>query len=446
MITFTGRWARVAVLVISFLIPHSSFLEINAQRYVGGDISVLQSYEDNNVAYYDREGNRIDDVLQYMKSKDVGWNAQRVRLFLNPTRTSPLYKWENDKKLYVSIDGTIDAQVCQDIDYVVRLCKRIKSEGFALMLDFHYSDTWADPDNQWTPKEWLSLNDEQLQKEIYEYTKECLQRFVEEGATPDFIQPGNEISYGMLWGGFEENSNVNRCYTNSSAAVWKRFISLLQQAVKACREVCPDAKVIVHTERTGEPASTVDIYKRLSDVDYDVIGLSYYPFWHKSLATLSQTLDQLAKNFPEKQVQIVETAYYYQWRPKDVIWNSFSIWGDTPEGQAVFIRDLIAELNRHSNVNALYWWFPEENGNGPDNKVLTNWVNRGLWDNNSHRALPALYELKAFLDSETSVYSLTSDLLPLTSETWYTLQGLRLPSKPSRPGLYLNAGRKVLLR
>jgi arabinogalactan endo-1,4-beta-galactosidase len=246
----------------------------------------------------------------------------------------------------------------------------------------------------------------------------------------------------MLWG--KKDTKSNRCYTNSDAN-WPRFIALLQQAVKACREVCPEAKVIIHTERAGEPQTTVDIYKRLAGVDYDIIGLSYYPFWHKNLATLSQTLEQLATNFPEKQVQIVETAYYYQWKPsKGNTWDSFSTWADTPEGQAAFVRDLIAELNKHSNVNALYWWFPEENGNGPDNQVITGWLNRGLWDANNHRALPALYELKAFLGAETSVRSLASDLLSLTSETWYTLQGVRLPSKPTHTGFYIHGGRKVL--
>lgn len=109
------------------------------------------------------------------------------------------------------------------------------------------------------------------------------------------------------------------------------------------------------------------------------------------------------------------------------------------------MRDLIAELNKHANVNGLYWWFPEENGNGPDKKVITGWVNRGLWDNDTHRALPALYELKAFLGSEMSVRSLTSDLSSLTSETWYTLQGQRLQSKPTRPGIYIHGGHKVLV-
>ncbi len=352
--------------------------------YLGGDISVLQSYEDNKVPYYDQEGNLIPDVLKYMKSEQVGWNAQRVRLFVNPQQKSP--------------DGSRDAQVCQDLEYVVRLCKRIKQEGFALLLDFHYSDTWADPSNQWIPKEWASLSEIELQSKIYQYTKECLQRLVEEGAAPDFIQTGNEVSYGMLWSAaVNPGSKSNRCFIDSPQENWDRFCALLAQAVKACREICPDAGIIIHSERSGRLDILKDFYTRLSKVDYDIIGLSYYPFWHGPLETLSKSLDALAKEFPDKKVHMVETAYHYQWQAPNVDFDLSSIWPINPEGQAAYARDLVKELKKHENVTGLYWWFPEENGNGPNSAVLTNWVNRGLWDNQTHRALPALYELKEFL-------------------------------------------------
>lgn len=354
------------------------------EMYLGGDVSVLQSYLDKGVSYYDGQGSRIPDVLEYLKGDDVGWNALRVRLFVDPVRKDA--------------DGKTDAQVCQDLDYVIRLCKRIKSEGFALLLDFHYSDTWADPANQWIPKAWASLSEDQLQAKVYDYTKECLQRLKAEGATPDFIQPGNEISYGMLWSSkVDRTSRTNRCFSDSPQENWTRFIRFLQQATKACREVCPDAKIIIHTERAGKPNVLSDIYKRLSDVDYDQIGLSYYPFWHNSLQVLSQSLNTLATSFPDKKVQIVETAYYYQW-PQGIEYDFSDRWPYTPAGQAAFAKDLVSELKKHPNVNGLYWWFPEENGNGPDSSVLTGWINRGLWDNESHRALPGLYVLKDFLE------------------------------------------------
>lgn len=423
---------RLAVLAIAGL--GWSVTAGAQQLYVGGDISVLQSYEDNGVAYYDQQGVKIDDVLKYMKSEAVGWNAQRVRLFVNPTRTSP----NKDTK---KVDGTVDAQVCQDLDYVVRLGKRIKQEGFNFMLDIHYSDTWADPSNQWTPKAWQSLTEDQLKTKVYEYTKECLEKLVEAGATPDFIQPGNEISYGMLWGPYDKKTYY--C-TTSSNNNWPRFIGLLQQASKACREVCPQAKIVIHTERAGKPQTSVDIYNRLATVDYDIIGLSYYPFWHNGLSTLASTLNMLENSFPDKKVQIVETAYYYQWQPNDVDYNFSYLWPINANGQAQFARDLIAELKKHANVNGLYWWFPEENGNGPNSKVLTGWVNRGLWDDNTHRALPALYVLKEFAPSASGI-GLVS-VSHATHDHWYNLQGMRLDSRPQRRGLYIVDGKKVFIK
>lgn len=404
-------------------------LSVTAQDYfVGGDISVLQSYEDLGVDYYDQQGAKIDDVLKYMKSEQVGWNAMRVRLFVNPQRKNP--------------DGSTDAQVCQDLDYVVRLCQRIKEEGFSLMLDFHYSDTWADPSNQWTPADWQGLSDEQLQTKLYDYTKDCLQQLVEADAAPDFIQTGNEISYGMLWGKYNQKTYYCNWSDNKN---WPRFIGLLQHAVKACREVCPEAKVILHTERAGQVNALLAICEKLNAVDYDIIGLSYYPFWHGALATLGRTLSQLESQYPDKEVQIVETAYYYQWQPTSGITDFSKTWAVSPEGQAAFARSLIAELKNHDNVNGLYWWFPEENGNGPGSKALTNWVNRGLWDNSSHRALPGLYVLKEFLNRPgTGILMMRDDRRD--DQHWYNLQGMRLDSRPQRHGLFINNGKKYVVR
>ena len=358
--------------------------------YVGGDISMLKRYDDSFTHYLDQDGQGISDVLAYMKSEAVGWNAQRVRLFVNPEQKSP--------------EGTTDLQVCQDLDYVIELCKDIKRHGFALMLDIHYSDTWADPSNQWIPKAWASLNDEQLKDKVYSYTRDCILRFNAEGIHPDFIQIGNEVSYGMLWSAtVDRSSKTNRCYSDSPQANWTRFINLLNAACMACRDTWPDAQVIIHTERAGQPEVTKDFYERVNNIGYDIIGLSYYPFWHNSLKVLSQTLNTLATNFPDKKVQIVETAYYYQYQPKvggGIDYDFSSVWPVSPEGQAAYAKDLITELKRHPNVNGLYWWFPEENGNGESFSVSSYWVNRGLWNNTTHRAHPALYVLKDFLERE----------------------------------------------
>ena len=136
-------------------------------RYVGGDVSLLPDYEAAKAKYYDSKGKPINDVLKFCY--DEGMNCMRVRLFVNPDEyTGPEQ----------------DANAKQDLDYIIPLCKRIQDDGMALMLDFHYSDTWADPAKQWTPKAWEGLSDMELYQKIYDYTKETLTTLKENGITP----------------------------------------------------------------------------------------------------------------------------------------------------------------------------------------------------------------------------------------------------------------------
>lgn len=364
MISRTFNLAEVDSLTFSLPIQ-----EPEETRFVGGDISMLPQYENHGNPYYDINGNRVKPLEFF---KELGWNAMRVRLFVEPNKASR---------------EDIGSGVVQDLPYVIQLGKQIKAAGFKFMLDFHYSDSWADPAKQTIPDSWKWANANALNDTLYNYTKRCLNAMKREGLEPDFIQIGNEISYGMLW-------NIGKCYPSSDQN-WNVFAGFLNNASKACREICPKAKIIIHIERSGQPDVCYNFYKRIQDhhVDYDIIGLSYYPFWHNDLSVLSNTLNKLANGFPDKPVQIVETAYYYQWYPNDGIDHDFrSKWPATPEGQKRYTEDLIKELKNHHNVNALYWWFPEENGNG----VIDNWINRGLFDDNNGKALPAIYELGKF--------------------------------------------------
>ena len=441
MITFKGgwsRWARVAVVVISCLLSLTSHLSIHAQRYVGGDISVLLKYEQQNATYLDKDGAAIADVLNFLKQQ--GWNTMRVRLFVDPS---------NDK----------DKNVCQDLEYVKTLGKRIKDAGLLFMLDFHYSDTWADPGKQIIPDSW-KIWSWTPDETVYNYTKETLEALVAAGAVPDLIQTGNEISFGMLWGfnldgkyedweqwgGHLEATADWKDYTDKH---WDNFSKMLKAAGKACREVCPQAKIIIHTEQcANNPTLDVAFFKRIqeNEIDYDIIGISYYPYFKGELSNLDKGLSQLEQHFPDKAIQIVETGYPSKWEVPGTKYDLTKTYPYTPEGQRQYTADLIMTLQKHPQVNGLSWWYAEANAKGCTGSLATGWYNASLFDNETGRALPALYELKAFLGSETSVYSLTSDLLPLTSETWYTLQGLSLPSKPSRCGLYINNGNKIWIK
>lgn len=402
----------------------------SAQKYVGGDISMLTKYEDAGVVYKNKNGTAVQPLTFF---KEQGLNIMRVRLFVDPSK-------DNDKG------------VCQDIAYVKALGKRIKDAGMSFMLDFHYSDTWADPGKQWTPDAWKTLSDAQLYDKIYEYTKECLQQLKAGGATPDFIQTGNEISYGMLWGtkAAVGNNQVNRCYTTSSAANWNRFFQLLKKAGQACREECPQAKIILHSERTPKPNVLTDYFDRMKNngIDYDIIGLSYYPAYHGNLNTLETALNTLENKNYGKDIMIVETGYCYAWPltdsnndGKEDGYDYTSTYPYTEEGQRHFTADLVAKLNNHSSVKGLLWWWPEDNGN---KSVTNSWWNAALYNHNTGQPYAAFYELKNFLDGSTGI---TENVRETTADgLWYTLDGRHLTATPSRKGIYIYNGRKVIVR
>ena len=197
---------------------------------------MLPKYEQAGTIYRDANGKKINALKLFKKE---GWNAMRLRLFVDPSQAPGEHKGEG---------------VCQDLNYVEELGKRIKKAGFQLMLDFHYSDTWADPGKQFTPASWKGASAEALADSVYQYTKRSLIAMKQAGAEPELIQVGNEISFGMLW---PTAKTVPTEDTN-----WQEFIAMLKQGCKACREICPKAKIIIHTEQAGKWENTKAFYDR----------------------------------------------------------------------------------------------------------------------------------------------------------------------------------------
>jgi len=365
---------------------------------VGGDISMLTKYEAHQLMakryginwahYYDMSGKVIDDVITWTKQQ--GWNAARVRLFVNPANATAEDRGQG---------------VIQNLDTVKVLGARIKAAGMQFMLDFHYSDSWADPVKQYTPAEWANLDDEALVNKIYEYTRDCLRALKAAGATPDYIQTGNEISYGMLWGPVgTPTAQLKKCYVGDETN-WGRFTDLLKAAGRACREECPNAKIILHTERVAKTNILLNFYDQMKNkqVDYDIIGLSYYPYYHGGLSVLTSALNSVVNRFQDKDIMIVETGYSYKYSMGGD-YDFSSTWPLTNEGQRQFTADLVARLKPYSKVKGLFWWFPEANeyglGGSYWNQLHVNdaWYNAGLWSHETGKATPALYELKNFLD------------------------------------------------
>ena len=361
----------IALLFLMLCLP--SLAQDNPRRLLGADISMLPVYEQKNTVFRDADGNAVKPLDFFRES---GWNAARVRLFVNPDKAPEQNKEEG---------------VCQDIPYVAKFGKQIKDAGMQFMLDFHYSDTWADPGKQFIPADWTDHSVDALCRNIYNHTTEALKAMKKAGAEPELIQVGNEITNGMLWpvGKIHHNDNDD----------WSILCRMVASGAKACREQCPNARLIIHTEKAGDWGITKRFYEELRKHgnDYDIIGLSYYPMWHRNVGVLSATLDSLQTFFPEKEVMIVETAAYYShdndhWAKPDQHSEFYPI---SIDGQTMFTKELVAELRRHSNVTGLFWWFAEENESGE--AVTKGWLNRGLFDNHTGRALPAFYEFNKYM-------------------------------------------------
>ena len=337
-------------------------------RYVGGDISLLPQYEKYNYGYKDAYDHKINDFIRWAIS-DCGWNTFRVRLFVEP-------------------DTSTDPSIGQDLAYVTALGKRIKEAGAYFMLDFHYSDTWVDASHIQAPKAWQGSSDAEMAQHVADYTRDVLRTLKEESAAPDLVQVGNEIMYGLC--------GIRIHPYDSEGDNWEGYLGLLKAGCEAVRDELPDAKIIIHTDRPSNRSYNFYYYNKLvkEGVDFDIIGLSYYPFWHGYLTpeqvaqktdknNLVAALKTLKAQFNDKEVQIVECAYNFQyWPTEGVNTDTRDIWPCSKAGQYNFVKDLVDALEPLENVTGICYWFPEEAGNGDKGTVIKDWLNRGFWNEN----------------------------------------------------------------
>ncbi len=359
----------ISLFIIALVCVHAQ----TETRYVGGDISALPLYEQYNSPYKDVKGNNISDLLTWFV-QDCGWNTFRVRIFVNPTKKDH--------------GGTSNPTVCQDLAFVTALGKRIKDSGAYFMLDFHYSDTWVDATHIQAPSVWQGASDAAMADSVSAYTHRVLQTLKAEGATPDLVQVGNEIMYGLC--------GIQVHPYDKSGDNWDGYLGLLHAGCNAVREECPDAQIIIHTDRPTNTGYNSYYYNKLknANVDFDIIGLSYYPFWHGYI-NAAQVASKTDKNnlvnaiknlktlFPTKRVHIVECAYNFQWWPSSgVNYDTQDVWPCSVAGQYQFVKDLVDNLKPLENVDGISYWFPEEAGNGDKGTVIPSWQNRGFWNEN----------------------------------------------------------------
>jgi beta-galactosidase len=245
-----------------------------ASQMLGADISFLPELEAKGIKFSDK-GVEKDPILIM---KEHGLNYVRLRIFNDPANS----------KGYSPGTGFCD------LAHTKAMAKRVKAAGMKLLLDFHYSDYWADPGKQFKPAAWENLNLEELKKALYEYTKKVMQELKDQGTTPDMVQIGNEINHGIVW---PEGSVSNIDY----------LAQLIKAGTAAVKAVDPSVVMMLHVALGGQhDESTFFIDNMLArGVHFDVIGESYYPKWHGTLADLEANLTNLVKRY-NKDVMVVE--------------------------------------------------------------------------------------------------------------------------------------------
>jgi arabinogalactan endo-1,4-beta-galactosidase len=255
------------------------------------------------------------------------------------------------------------------------MAKRAQAAGMKISIDFHYSDYWADPGKQYKPQEWRSLSPDDLGKAVYDFTKEVVQALVKQGTTPVMVQVGNEITAGMLWPDGKVDSD--------KPEQWARLGKLLKEGLRAVHDAEGGKRILtmIHLDKGGDNGGAVWWFDhaKAQGVEFDLIGLSYYPFWHGHLAAMKANLSDLATRYG-KDIYIAETAY--PWTDKrggfpEIQRKLEPGYPATPEGQAAFLREVLKALQQVPGGHGkgiLYWaptWISPPGKNVPWDTLAT---------------------------------------------------------------------------
>ena len=367
----------------------------------GMDISTLIELENCGAKYYDygKEGDLFDILKSY------GTNAVRIRLWNNP--------YDAQGRPYGA--GTNDTST------MLKLARRAKAHGMDILLDLHYSDFWADPGKQFKPKAWENMDVSQLEQAVYNYTTEIMDICKENSCLPDMVQTGNELSNGMLWPDgqiFDDKTAASLGRTPE----YDNLACFVSAGIRAAKAAAPGIKTMIHLDNGGNN----ELYRRWFDnyikrgEDFDIIGLSYYPFWHGTLDDLSANMADIAKRYG-KELIVAEVSMGFTMED----YKDYEKLDDkerkgmatrqelvdkieypmTKEGQAGFMKDLldrICKVPGGLGTGFFYWepgWIPVQGSGWATKESLeyikdpgpcgNEWANQALFDYNGN-VLPAL--------------------------------------------------------
>ena len=312
----------------------------NMADYIKGvDLSAVAEAEELGAKYYDNgvQGD-IFDIL-----KNYGVNSVRLRLWNDP----------------YTEDGVPYGAGTNDLEVYKKLAKRAMDHGMSILLDYHYSDFWADPGKQRVPKAWRGMDADQLEQAVYDYTRETLLEMKDAGVLPQLVQVGNELTNGLMWplGQKPEYDNI------------AKFVSA---GIRAVRSVGSDIPVMIHLDNGGNNPMYVDWFDHYMErgENFDIIGMSYYPHWNGSLSLLLDNMNDISSRY-DKDVLVAETSIGYTTETfgcNGIVYSKehekITGYPATQQGQEAFLRDLFAtvrSVNNKRGIGVFYWepaWLP----------------------------------------------------------------------------------------
>lgn len=303
-----------------------------AHFYKGMDVSSLPQSIDEGMRVKDADGN-VTEPFALMKK--YGVNSIRLRIWVNPEKVP-------ETRGYCSLAHTLE------------MAKRIRENGMSFLLDFHYSDWWADPGQQRKPSAWEGLDRQQLEEKVYEYTRSTLLKLKEQNTLPDMVQIGNEIRSGLL-------------FPEGELPDYEGMVRLVNAGIRGARSVAGADKmqVMIHLDQGGRYNWLHRWFEgALSHglEDFDLIGISYYPFWHGTFLDLKASMEQLVKDY-HKPILIVETAYAWRSSEKGFVDDEQIRIGGLPATPAGQKRNLdilmyLLETLPENRGRGIYYWEP----------------------------------------------------------------------------------------
>ncbi|MBK5896946.1 glycoside hydrolase family 53 protein [Catonella massiliensis] len=305
----------------------------------GVDVSMIKDLESHGASY--RLNGKEEDLFKLLKQ--CGINMVRIRIWADPYDES----------------GNSYGGGGNDLQTTIEIAKRAVKNGMEFLLDFHYSDFWADPGKQVKPKAWENLTGVALETAVYLHTVNTLKALRNEQLIPKMVQVGNEITNGLLW----PDGHVNQIDT---------MVLLIKSGIRGVREECPNAKIVLHLDFGTDNK----MYRKWFDnigkytVDFDVIGLSYYPHWNGGLRLLTENMNDISERY-DKDVLIAETSIGYTTETfgcKGAVYNEehekLTGYPATQKGQEDFLRELfktVRNVKDGRGIGVFYWepaWIP----------------------------------------------------------------------------------------